>query len=976
MVCTSPMVGAIGGESSSRSERPDEPDYRIPGRLRAQVVRPAPGRRSCLARRLVIRLALPAALFLVHPDAQAAIEPSLLSQFEVVRRSGIPTEDGPRTFVANEALFEGANLDKIFAQRPFSTTLWSRKRRLDCYEHAVRVAAQLASVDRRAETRHRMARITESMDPVLRGAEAFTALDLFDRHYVPGEFVLDRLRNHLSHAIRHMSPRSSGGVKFRTTNLEKLSEALILIDWGLTLGNYAYAAALEHALAGDAALERLDHIRAALERAQSRGAHVDPLWFEALEKAGENLVRDETYFGALILTMEQNRGEIAAKGVTTAYPIIIRHFQGNIAHYVKGFLTKVRPHWGSHRIASHASHFAALWTWSLMATYYTIDALLDQHERAQTSVAASTLDWLMREGARGQGAGTDDERAIVLQNQVTYFDKMRQASSGFLVGLHDFLARIFGAAGYGEARVYFRERKLEVLRKLQSLYGCGAGDLVLVLDSSGSMQSNDPHDFRKTASHFIINRFPDHARIGVVDFDGSARVVQDLRALVDGRNRAHNAVDQIDSEGSTCIRCGLDKAIDVLGGESGGVRPAGILLLTDGQDSPGGLEYGPVINRLTEMFCPVYAVGLGDDLNRELLHDLARQTGGLYFHAATVKDLADIFHQITTEMTCLNTVARHEGHIMQGREIDYTIPVEPGVEEAGFDLSWHGSMLDLVLYPPDGVALGDLEVRRNTGDTYLSVIIRNPPPGMWKVRVVGVDVPHGGEPFHLIADVAGGSTLSADRARQTAPADQSLEVRVRLDCDGLNPRSIRAEARVSSPDGRDRVISLRPVLTESSGQLEQLWARARMEQGATGESILLLGTCRGLPLPGDHRIRVTVEARTVDGQPIRRELFQTVRVSGASARSEQDELLGRLTSSRPTERIAALRALVETGTTAAMGAIQEMLGDPNADVRATAAWALEEMRRRTERRRPDTHDDLLRRGQDPRRSEEAVPRNW
>ncbi|MFT8064046.1 vWA domain-containing protein, partial [Salmonella enterica subsp. enterica serovar Enteritidis] len=53
-------------------------------------------------------------------------------------------------------------------------------------------------------------------------------------------------------------------------------------------------------------------------------------------------------------------------------------------------------------------------------------------------------------------------------------------------------------------------------------------DVMLVIDSSGSMNLNDPKEFRKVAAKEFVGALIEGDRAGVVDFDHSAEVTQEL----------------------------------------------------------------------------------------------------------------------------------------------------------------------------------------------------------------------------------------------------------------------------------------------------------------------------------------------------------------------------------------------------------------------------------------------------------------
>lgn len=538
--------------------------------------------------------------------AQAALEPSLSEKKEVVSQSGIATEDGPRTFVGNEGLFtaEGANFKKIFGPRKPST-LWSHNRRVKSYENAIRVAVQLPTIDPHAIALERWQNILGATSlgsgPAKEAAEALNSLKT---GYIKEYDKFDKLRNDLAQFLRKVSPRTRHGAPVRITNLKKLSIALEALDWMSTCGNFAIGAALEHALATDAALDRLDEIRHLLNCSKARGNLLDDAWFEALDRAESNLNRSENYYGALIITLDDHKKEIAKKGVATAYPRIIKKvFHAKMAHHVGLFLKHRHPAWTAAHIKSVAGGAAILWTWSILATYYTIAGLLDQHENAQVSVASATLDDLMHQVVSGGGISLQTEQ-IILQGQITYFHKMEKATSGLLPYFHDTLSALFlREKGYKNARDYFKSKKEELEGRLLSSAKSspqgpqatgptpGGRSILIILDTSGSMDSALPGaqgkklDGAKKAVLRMIDTTSGPAEWALIAFhDCRPRIIVDF---TEDTSRIRDILSKLRATGSTPIAASLRLAGEYLQ-HNGRYITCDVVLLSDGQETCKG----------------------------------------------------------------------------------------------------------------------------------------------------------------------------------------------------------------------------------------------------------------------------------------------------------------------------------------------------------------------------------------------------
>ena len=331
----------------------------------------------------------------------------------------LETESGVQFFASNSGLLEGANKAKIFERPPlpFSTTLWGDKRRTECYEHSIRLMAQMASAfDLYANT--------QNMQGFLRalGLGAKTTgrisgvLDSFHTNYVSGETLPGEISNEISSKLRDINPKTMNGVKVPCTNLKYLGKVMFGLGLAFKATDMAVGAALQEALAGDLALGRLQVLQDIFNARQQAGVAVDPAIFKAMDQARANLIRSEDYWGALVTELSDRSSEICKIAVEAG----IREVQKDAARPLTKYYSR---NLGAKAAATKASSVAGLWAFSLIATYETIDALLDQHKKAQVSVTSATLSCLLREEMNKKRAPADDMvKAMSLQAEYSYYD--------------------------------------------------------------------------------------------------------------------------------------------------------------------------------------------------------------------------------------------------------------------------------------------------------------------------------------------------------------------------------------------------------------------------------------------------------------------------------------------------------------------------------------------------------------------------
>ena len=170
--------------------------------------------------------------------------------------------------------------------------------------------------------------------------------------------------------------------------------------------------------------------------------------------------------------------------------------------------------------------------------------------------------------------------------------------------------------------------------------GAQAADVVLVIDSSGSMTSNDPANLRLTAARQFIQAMKATDRTAVVDFDGGARAAIGLSS---NQTAISTAIGTIDSSGSTNIGAGVSAALNILRTGSDSSKLQAIFLLTDGDGS-----YDTALTtQAAAVGIRIFTVGLTGAVNDTLLTSIAVGTGGGYKKLADASGLVGLFTEFS-----------------------------------------------------------------------------------------------------------------------------------------------------------------------------------------------------------------------------------------------------------------------------------------------------------------------------------------
>jgi len=167
--------------------------------------------------------------------------------------------------------------------------------------------------------------------------------------------------------------------------------------------------------------------------------------------------------------------------------------------------------------------------------------------------------------------------------------------------------------------------------------------IVLDIDSSGSMDEDGKFKFVQiVASDFIKHRITD--KIGLVVFGTNAFIASPLTKnrnfVVKVLNKMYVGI----AGRNTAILDSLVQSIRLL--KKSKAKTKIIILLTDGIDNSSRVDLNDVINEIKQNHIKVYTIGIGDEVNYNLLEYLSNNSNGKTFKAYSVNDLAKIYKAI------------------------------------------------------------------------------------------------------------------------------------------------------------------------------------------------------------------------------------------------------------------------------------------------------------------------------------------
>jgi hypothetical protein len=178
--------------------------------------------------------------------------------------------------------------------------------------------------------------------------------------------------------------------------------------------------------------------------------------------------------------------------------------------------------------------------------------------------------------------------------------------------------------------------------------------VILLMDTSGSMKKSDPHFLRTDAARLFISLLTDSDQVGIVAFSTRARhLAHPLRLTPPNRNLLLEAVRRVDSHGlhtnlHDALREGL-KELSIL--QRGEAVPM-VILMTDGVMDSGDREQDRLLlediqvhllPRYRNLEAKVHTVAFTDHSDTQLLSALAESTGGLFQIAYQSNELHRVF---------------------------------------------------------------------------------------------------------------------------------------------------------------------------------------------------------------------------------------------------------------------------------------------------------------------------------------------
>lgn len=171
-------------------------------------------------------------------------------------------------------------------------------------------------------------------------------------------------------------------------------------------------------------------------------------------------------------------------------------------------------------------------------------------------------------------------------------------------------------------------------------------NLSIVIDRSGSMADDNKLEKVKAALKALVNELRDNDRISLIVYDDSASVIWPTQVLASRRESLCNVISRIYPGTSTNLHQGLMLGYqEVLRNFQDGATNR-VILLTDGIANVGVVDPARIIGEsrsFNNKGIDLSTIGVGRDINEDLLRNLAKSGHGLYHFVADSDDIEKTF---------------------------------------------------------------------------------------------------------------------------------------------------------------------------------------------------------------------------------------------------------------------------------------------------------------------------------------------
>jgi len=182
-----------------------------------------------------------------------------------------------------------------------------------------------------------------------------------------------------------------------------------------------------------------------------------------------------------------------------------------------------------------------------------------------------------------------------------------------------------------------------------------SADVVLVLDTSGSMNEDHKIQNAREGAKQLVNLLSPEDRLSLVPFNTKANWANSDVPLKTGKDELLRTVDSLFAEGGTALYDTIDAAYQHLlqdekqGGQ--GPRILAVVVLTDGEDTDSSMKLNELMQRIhydgETRAIHVFTIAYGKDARKDVLKEIADSTQAKSYEG-TPQNIVEVFRDIST----------------------------------------------------------------------------------------------------------------------------------------------------------------------------------------------------------------------------------------------------------------------------------------------------------------------------------------
>ncbi len=285
--------------------------------------------------------------------------------------------------------------------------------------------------------------------------------------------------------------------------------------------------------------------------------------------------------------------------------------------------------------ARRAPHFSLRQLLSLSLVFLALTATAHAQEGASTAAAARTR-YLSEMGL------IPESRSVAVEEFVNYHRHQigrPKAGEAVLLDVRWGNDRVSAAEPEAVLQIGFSTALANDRRQLPPI------NLALVIDKSGSMAEADKLSRVKESLLTLVSQLRETDTLALVVFDSEAQVLRPARPVGD-REEVRRLIRQLEPGSSTNIHAGLmlgyREALKNFRREA----TNRVVLLTDGIANQGVTDPSQIAREsqsFNDRGVDLSTIGVGLDLNKDLLRQLAKSGRGLFHFVADAQDIDKVF---------------------------------------------------------------------------------------------------------------------------------------------------------------------------------------------------------------------------------------------------------------------------------------------------------------------------------------------